>query len=600
MLKKGVKWKWTAQLQKAFEDLRSQFANSIHLVHPDEELPYSIYTDASKFAVGALLMQTTESGETHVVSTASRVLTATEQQYSTCEQELLAIVYALSKFRIYVFGHKILLRTDNKALTFLQKCTLTSNRIARWVLQLQEYDIEICHISGSQNYLADTLSRNPAGLTPEQIKELTRPRDIMVRKINLEIDPQVKKDLKDLAAHQDKDPYIKGLKDRIIDQPSEQKDSRYAVLNGAVHCKGHKGYAFWRPILPSSLENKVIKFVHQCLGHAGSDKCIAEIAHTFYIKNLGRKVRKILSCCDTCQRVKHPNRAYEVESRSHMPTKPGGLCALDFYGQLPVGRGGVRYILVCLDVFSKHVKLYPLRAATTRACLSKLKTDYFPYVIKPSCILSDHGTQFTSPMWKGKLSELGVTIKFSPIRHPESNPVERVMKEIGKYCKMYCHITHKKWPELIPQIETWLNTTVSGSTGFTPVELMFNENRPDLFNKILGKTKEQKPATESLQDKITLAYLTMKKKATERKRKRKCRRTKWEPQLREEVLLKCQPISDAAVGVTAKFFRPFSGPWFITKIIPPSAYEISDKEGKIRGIFNKAALKRYLRDAHER
>jgi hypothetical protein len=137
MLKKGVKWKWTAYLQKAFEELRAQFANSIHLIHPNDELPYSIYTDASKFAIAALLMQNDENGETYIVSTASRVLTTTEQKYSTCEQELLAIVYALNKFQIYVFGYKILLRTDNKALSFLQKCTLTSNRIVRWVLELQ-------------------------------------------------------------------------------------------------------------------------------------------------------------------------------------------------------------------------------------------------------------------------------------------------------------------------------------------------------------------------------------------------------------------------------------------------------------------------------
>ena len=56
-------------------------------------------------------------------------------------------------------------------------------------------------------------------------------------------------------------------------------------------------------------------------------------------------------------------------------------------------------------------------------------------MIKPSCILSDHGTQFTSLMWKKKLSELDVTVRYSPIRHPESNPVERAMREIGKYCK---------------------------------------------------------------------------------------------------------------------------------------------------------------------
>ena len=111
------------------------------------------------------------------------------------------------------------------------------------------------------------------------------------------------------------------------------------------------------------------------------------------------------------------NRSYDIESRSHLPKKPGDLCALDFYGQVPVGRGGVWYILVCLDVFSKHIKLYPLRAAPTKACLNKLTTDYFPHVIKPSCILSDNGTQFKSPMRKKKLSELDVTVRYSHIRH---------------------------------------------------------------------------------------------------------------------------------------------------------------------------------------
>jgi hypothetical protein len=104
-----------------FEELCTHFANSIHLIHPNDELPYSIYTDASKFTIGAPFTQTDENGETYIVSTASRVLTVTEQKYSTCEQELLAIVYALNKFRIDVFGHKILLRTDSKALSFFTK-----------------------------------------------------------------------------------------------------------------------------------------------------------------------------------------------------------------------------------------------------------------------------------------------------------------------------------------------------------------------------------------------------------------------------------------------------------------------------------------------
>ena len=76
--------------------------------------------------------------------------------------------------------------------------------------------------------------------------------------------------------------------------------------------------------MPSSLENKVIKFVHLSLGHARSEKFIVGIAYTFYVKNLGRKVRKILSYCDICQHVKYPNRSYEIEIRSPLPRKATG------------------------------------------------------------------------------------------------------------------------------------------------------------------------------------------------------------------------------------------------------------------------------------
>jgi hypothetical protein len=75
----------------------------------------------------------------------------------------------------------------------------------------------------------------------------------------------------------------------------------------------------------------------------------------------------------------------------------------------------------------------------------------------------------------------------------------------------------KTWPELIPKLESWLNTAKSGSTGFTSVELMFNYNRPDIFSKILNKTKEAQPNNKEQQDKITLAYRTVKKAAKRRR-----------------------------------------------------------------------------------
>jgi ABC-type bacteriocin/lantibiotic exporter with double-glycine peptidase domain len=122
------------------------------------------------------------------VSTASRVLTPTEQRYTTCEQELLGIMLALEKFRIYIYRHKIILYTDNKSLTFLNKCAIISNRVARWMVRLQQYNIELQYVKGAHNHLADIISRNPAGLSDTEVRNLTRPSAIRVNAINLNTD----------------------------------------------------------------------------------------------------------------------------------------------------------------------------------------------------------------------------------------------------------------------------------------------------------------------------------------------------------------------------------------------------------------------------
>jgi hypothetical protein len=114
LLKKGIKWKWTLQEEQNFERLRSSFANSLQLAHPTEGKSYELYTDASKVGISAILCQISEDGEILLISTASRVITAIEQRYSICELELLAIVYALKKFRVYV------------VVVTMSRCTLTT------------------------------------------------------------------------------------------------------------------------------------------------------------------------------------------------------------------------------------------------------------------------------------------------------------------------------------------------------------------------------------------------------------------------------------------------------------------------------------------
>jgi len=92
----------------------------------------------------------------------------------------------------------------------------------------------------------------------------------------------------------------------------------------------------------------------------------------------------------------------------------------------------------------------------------------------------------------GGKSWLSTTCRFDLklLRHPQANTSERCMGEISKFCKLFCSQNHRKWAEVLPKIEEWLNTTVADSTGYTPVELLFQAKKRDLFEKIFTKSPE--------------------------------------------------------------------------------------------------------------
>ena len=598
LLRKGNRWKWTKELQESFEQLRAKFAESIWLVHPDENKEWIINTDASGKAIGGVLMQEDGQGGVNIISTTSRILKPAELQYTTCEKELLAIVDALQHFKIHVYGRKITLNTDNQALTFLNKCVVTSNRVARWITEIQQYDLEIKHIKGADNYLADILSRHPKGLNDQQTRDLTRPDQIMVHRIQLYHDKTLKADLQTIATLQDVDPRIAALKGKVASRPHSDHD-RYKLLDHVLYGRGRKPRENWRALLPAALEQRLMKYVHLSLGHLGVDKCISEINHIFQVKNLGRKIRKFIAECDVCQRVKHPNRSVEIEAKHHLPKLPGDLCAVDIYGNLPTSKGGVKFILVCLDVFSGFVKLYALKANTTRACVNRLVNQYFPEVTTPKIILSDNATQFRSPAWEKQLRSHGVETRFTPVRHPESNPSERCMRELGKFCKIYCHDNHRKWVELLPHIERWINHTVATSRGFTPSELMFGTKRQNVVKQLAPGLQDMGPEETSVEAKIKEAYDKMINKAKLRERRHKRGNANWQPKLGEKVLVRKHPISEAMKGFTAKFSYLYEGPFSISKSLGHSAYEVRDEKGKVRGEFHIKQLKQYKEPSAE-
>ena len=126
--------------------------------------PFILHTDASDIASGAALLQE-QDGVLHPIAYHSAKFNKHQKNYSTVEKELLAIINSIQKFRHYLQGSSqpLSVFTDHNPLTFLQRNKFTNQRLLRWSLMLQPYAIQINHIKGSDNCLADALSRPPDG-----------------------------------------------------------------------------------------------------------------------------------------------------------------------------------------------------------------------------------------------------------------------------------------------------------------------------------------------------------------------------------------------------------------------------------------------------
>ncbi|CAN6562561.1 unnamed protein product [Malus baccata var. baccata] len=158
LLQKEVAFEFTKECTESFKQLKELLTTAPIIVPPDWSLPFELMCDASDYALGAVLGQRKDK-RPHVIYYASRTLNDAQLNYSTTEKELLAVVFALDKFRSYLIGTKVIVFTDHAALKYLLTKKEAKPRLIRWILLLQEFDIEIRDKKGSENVVADHLSR---------------------------------------------------------------------------------------------------------------------------------------------------------------------------------------------------------------------------------------------------------------------------------------------------------------------------------------------------------------------------------------------------------------------------------------------------------
>lgn len=597
LLRNKNPWKWNEKHNHAFQRMKQAFVNCVRLSHHIPGMKYRLQTDASDVGISGVLYQCDERGELRVIALVSRCLSSAEVNYTTTEKELLAIVYAITKLRIYLIGQEFIIITDHKGLTFLNSTVYLNSRLIRWSLILQQYDFSVEYCRGVDNIVADFFSRNPEGKFESDLRSNHLSIDVLFAESystetyecnQLVFSKELENSLINLENLQIQDAAINIIRIRV---QNNELANIFVIKNGILFRHVQKGDV-WQIVVPEILTKNIIDCVHSKLGHPGFYKTAAYISQYYYWKFMTREIKSFVRSCDLCQRVKIQNTNMGGVYHMVKSSKPGDLISVDFFGPLPRSVGGLQYIFVVLDVFSKYVKLYPIKRETTDIILGKLRNSYFLEMGIPQRILSDNGTQFSSPKWSKVLRDLGITVIFSSVRHPQGNPVERVMREIGRLFRTLCSEKHTRWAKCVNDIEFFLNATTHMGTGFCPMELHFGKKPKDEIMNIINFPESSLLTKDA---KIILAKERLQRNFNKRLENQRTP-SRILLNVGDLVLLHIPKQSDAIKKVTRKFFHLYYVPYLISKDYNNGSFELMDPVNRERriGVYNRVSLKKYV------
>jgi hypothetical protein len=302
-----------------------------------------------------------------VIAFASRTLRNAEKRYFTTEKEALAVVYAVNKFKTYLLGVPFTIWVDHKSLSFIKQCKLHNDRLARWILLLQEYNFDIRYVPGRDNIVPDALSRAPVG------NEHVRREDAVLRiaslhKCTREPHKQIRNVVKQLTCEQQRlDPKIETLVATIQTDTLAVNQKQNWLLHQNILFHKSKSDCAWKVYVPEQLINPLVTNYHEAYGHFGAHKIFNLIREFFFFPNMRRRIVSILRTCDLCQKSKINVSGMAGEMATIIPDKQNAIVATDLFGPLPQSRGGVCFVLVFIDLFTKFVTLYALKKATSKA-----------------------------------------------------------------------------------------------------------------------------------------------------------------------------------------------------------------------------------------
>lgn len=454
LLKKSTSWVWDLPQRKAFGEIRTRLSTSPTLSCPNFELPFVLQTDASSVGLGAVLTQNVD-GVEHVIAYASRALIAAERNYTTTEQECLAVLWSVRKFRCYLEGYHFTVITDHSSLRWLHNLKNPSGRLGRWALELQEYDYLIVHRKGALHHVPDALSRIPED-TCSLIVPVARSKD---RWYNQK--------LRSVRRSPDQFPDWRVQDGRLY----YHRPPRFPALEvGDLEA--------WKLVLPSELRQQALFNSHDVpqAGHLGVEKTLRRLSLKYYWPNMLREVANYVRKCAVCQRCKVEQAVPVGLMGKRILEQPWDTIAGDIMGPLPTSKNGFAYVLVLQDLFSKWIEIAPLRKATGKRIAEAVEDLIACRWGTPRVFLTDNGTEFVNRDIRALTERLGILHHTIAPYHPQANPVERVNRVLKTMIVSYLGPDHREWDVHLPSLRFAFNTAHHTSTQSSPAYLNSDAN----------------------------------------------------------------------------------------------------------------------------
>ena len=623
--KKNSKFEWSCEAQEAFELVKKQLIEAPVLAFPKYHLPFVIDTDASDVGIGAALYQVQGGVERPIAFAAKALQGAQKNSYTVYMKEMLALAWALEQFEPYIYGQKFLVRTDNEALSWLKTSRHPRGPITRWLERIMEFmPFDIEHRLGRLHGNADGLSRIPwkqPSLQEEEIyitdysdtikvnaatcesKEATKWYDnwslgplagftLNEIKMAQQTESNIRKVLKWLAGRKRPDKSEIQGGDRELWSMWSQFDrlrDENGVLYRVWYDEDCERLQLW---LPKNLTATVLYSLHDCSGHMGISKTVDKVRERFHWFGQRNEIELYIQKCQTCQQVKEPTKPRKAEM---MPIKSGyplERIGIDIVGPLPKTVNGNAYIVVAVDYFTKFPFAYPLKETSATTVANVLMDEIVCLFGVPTSLHSDQGSNFESNIFRSLCSMVEMaktrTTPFTPWSNGET---ERMNKTLVHMLKCMVEENTDRWDELLQKALMHYRSSVHTSTKFTPYRLMFGREMRLPVDAVIGDppTGEKKnypefvleqrrgiQATEKLaRDHLMASQLYQKHHYDSR--------IHGAPfQLNDLVWLYKSAIPK---GTSKKFFKRWSGPWKVVKVISDTTYRIQfvgENKGRTR------------------